>query len=126
MFPLTFDTNTKLKELSQKEKKRYTYYLAKFGCVIDIVQNSKDFNALNPSDQTQTIKRMILQNKTEVNEEVERLLKILPQLLNTEYVRLLMQLVGRYNHLLAIAREESRKNIIQHYNKRKELVKLPV
>lgn len=123
MFSINFDTAAELKPLSQKEGKKYTYYVAKFGAVLDIVQNSREFKKLPENEQEENVKALLIENRDEINREIKRLLNILPQLLNTQYVRALMQLVERYNVLICKAFENNKKGeILKHYNRRAQIL----
>lgn len=123
MFSLNFDTAAELKPLSQKEGKKYTYYVAKFGTILDMVQNSREFKKMAENEQEEGVKALLIENREEINREIKRLLSILPQLLNTQYVRALMQLVERYNVLISKAFENNKRaQILKHYERRAQIL----
>lgn len=120
-----FNYFEKLKPLSTKENKKILYYISKFGVLLDIVKNNDEFDRMNERDKLRTIKAMAVENLEELNAEINRLMRIFPELLRTSYVNDLMRLASRYRELLRQCEKdktENVKDITKHYAKRAEIL----
>ena len=120
-----FNYSENLKPLSTKENKKILYYIAKFGVLLDIVKNNDEFDRMNDRDKLRTIKAMAVENLEELNAEINRLMRIFPELLRTSYVNDLMRLASRYRDLLRQCEKDKRENvkdITKHYAKRSEIL----